>query len=51
MRTLKMKMDELLLQKSFAAISEKYKKGGDQGLYNHTIKLLLRCKKICEAKG
>jgi len=50
MRTLKMKMNELLLQKSFTAISEKYKKGMEKNLLSNTIKLLLRCKKLCEAK-
>jgi hypothetical protein len=56
MRTLKYKMKELLLEKSFKGIQEKYvvpegkEEEGFAVLHSNTIKLLLRCKKLTEAK-
>ena len=51
MRTLKGKMNMLLLHESFSLISSNYTKGVPSDLCNNTIKLLLRCKKMCEAKS
>ena len=61
LRTLKMKMSDLLLSKAFYSISEKYKeetkelnvvdynKGAKQ-LHNNAVKVLLRSKQMVEAK-
>ncbi len=61
LRTLKMKMSDLLLSKAFYSISEKYKEetkelnvvGNNKGskqLHNNAVKVLLRSKQMVEAK-
>jgi hypothetical protein len=61
LRTLKSKMNELLLTKAFYSISEKYKEQAkdlniigksdiSKQLHNNAVKLLLRSKKMVEAK-
>ena len=61
LRTLKMKMSDLLLSKAFYSISEKYKEetkelnvvgnnSGAKQLHNNAVKVLLRSKQMVEAK-